>query len=482
MIKEKQEKSNSIIKILFILASILFAMPSIMYILQKKTVLQFGPYFQFLYSENISRITQTILYILILAILTILYVIILKNRKAMFKNTKTMFIFIAIIAIIFVSVLPFTCSDIFYYLGIGRLGSTYEQNPYYTTIKQFVEQGNQQELLQRDTVLAQGYINDWSDSTVVYGPVWTLICELIAGLSFGSIDFGLLLFKLVNVCIHLGNAYLLYKITNRKLFALLYGLNPFVLIEGIASVHNDIFVIFFILAGLYFLLKKKNLLATVIFLALATAIKYFAILLLPFVVIYFTRKEKPIKRLIKCIQYGVIFVGVLVIPYLFYIQDGQVISGLFIQQEKIAKSFYVILTEYFRNPTISVTKVNHFLLIAFVIVYFFTCVTLLNKKTIVFRTEIKKANYFIMIFLFLLITNFQPWYILWLFPLLPWQSAENIKWITQIAIISEFANSIFLTYGEGWQNGTPFVFVFVVASLGIRILNQEMRRKKFWIS
>lgn len=90
----------------------------------------------------------------------------------------------------------------------------------------------------------------------------------------------------------------------------------------------------------------------------------------------------------------------------------------------------------------------------------------------------RKANYFIMAFLFLLITNFQPWYILWLFPLLMWQNAENIRWIPQIAIISEFANSIFLTYGEGWQNGTPFVFLLWVGSLGIFIANEKIKQVK----
>ena len=90
----------------------------------------------------------------------------------------------------------------------------------------------------------------------------------------------------------------------------------------------------------------------------------------------------------------------------------------------------------------------------------------------------KKANYFIMAFLFLLITNFQIWYIIWLFPLLLWQRAENIRWIPQIALMSEFANGIFLTYGEGWQNGTPFTFVFIVGSLSIWIVNQKVKENK----
>ena len=172
---------------------------------------------------------------------------------------------------------------------------------------------------------------------------------------------------------------------------------------------------------------------------------------------------------------------ILAIPYLFYVQDGQVLSGLLIQQEKLAKNFYIIITEYFKEPSLSVSTVNHVLLGSFMIIYFFTCVILLNKKEIRFREEMKKANYFIMAFLFLLITNFQPWYIIWLFPLLMWQSSENIRWIPQIALVSEFANSVFLTYNESWQNGTPFTFIFIVGSLGMWIIKKKMknRRKSF---
>ena len=44
--------------------------------------------------------------------------------------------------------------------------------------------------------------------------------------------------------------YLLYKISNKKIFSLLYGINPFILIEAIAHVHNDIFIIFFTLLAI----------------------------------------------------------------------------------------------------------------------------------------------------------------------------------------------------------------------------------------
>ena len=175
-------------------------------------------------------------------------------------------------------------------------------------------------------------------------------------------------------------------------------------------------------------------------------------------------------------MYGVLFVFILAIFYLLYIQDISVFSGLFIQQQKLAKSFYIIITEYFTSPVGLVETTNKTLLGIFAIIYITSCLILLNKKEIKFRKEIQKANYFIMAFLFLLITNFQPWYIMWLFPCLIWQKSEDIRLTIQISLISQFANSIFLIYGEGWRNGTPFTFFMVLGTLIAVLYNTRIQK------
>ena len=355
--------------ILFVFASICFVIPSIIYMVQNHTVFRFNESYKFLL-QDVNRFTQAILYLLVLTLLTIGYVLIVKYQKQIFKNIKSVLIFIAIVSLLFVFVLPFTSGDIFYYLGIGRINtSKYGQNPYYTTIKDFVDNGNEA-LLENDSVLKQGYEHYWGDTTVVYGPVWTLICRFVAFLSFGNVDFGLLLFKLFVLLVHVLNCYLIYKITNRKMFALLYGLNPLLLLEGIVCVHNDIFVILFTLISLYFLLKKKSIALSVIFLAIATGIKYYSILLLPFIIIYHFRKEKPSKRLLKCIAYGALFALVLVLFYIIYIRDLEIFNGLFVQQGKYAKNFYIIILEYFTQPANLAGTVNKILLYSFIISYY----------------------------------------------------------------------------------------------------------------
>ena len=55
---------------------------------------------------------------------------------------------------------------------------------------------------------------------------------------------------------------------------------------------------------------------------------------------------------------------------------------------------------------------------------------------------------------------------MWLFPLMMWQKKEIIRFAMQIALISQFANCVFLLNGEGWRNGTPFTFFMVLGTLG----------------
>lgn len=481
------EKENKLIdnflKVSMILSSILFAMPSIIYYAKKGTIFNFKEYFLFLLN-NEDRLVQTGVYLLVFILLAITYIFLIKRRKTAFKNIKSVFILVSIISIIFIAVIPFMCSDVFYYLGVGRIDSKYNQNPYYTSIEDFVETGDNINYTQEDTVLAQGYANDWKDATVVYGPVWQLVCKIVAFLSFGNIDIGLLVFKIINVIIHLFNCYLIWKITNKKIFPIIYGLNPFILIEGISSVHNDIFVVMFILLAIYFVKNKKKILPSVIFLSISAGIKYFPIILLPFIIIYHFREEKPRKRFLECIKYGIIFLVVLVIPYLIYVRDINVIAGIFTQQEKLAKSIYILISEYFNKPENIIKITKRTLLGTFAIIYFFTCLIILNKKDIKFKNMMEKANCFLIPFIFLLITNFQPWYVMWLFPIIMFQKPDTIKMEIGVSLILEIANSVFLVYTEGWKNGIPFIFITLLGAFLMLIYTKkekELRRKKAFL-
>ena len=114
MISEKIKKVVMISS--YIILSVLFAIPSLIWILQNKTIYGFRSTFKYLLTDNINRIEQMLVFLIIFSAISIMYLIILKNYKKIFQNVKQIIMFIIVITAIFSFTLPFTSSDIFYYI------------------------------------------------------------------------------------------------------------------------------------------------------------------------------------------------------------------------------------------------------------------------------------------------------------------------------------------------------------------------------
>lgn len=471
----EQVKNYKFFKIIIVLLSILICIPSVVFYANNRTTLRFNGdlEFCFLLTKNINRIFQTIVYLILILLFIFFYYQIIKHRKKIFENMKQVYLFILIISLIFVLVIPFWCSDVFYYMGIGRLSQKYGQNPYYTDMESYID--NNDINLNNDTLMLKGYKNVWSNTTCVYGAFWTMICSTIAFLSFGNLDIGLLIFKLVAVIVHLLNCYLIYKISNKKIFTLFYGLSPFILIEGIANVHNDLFVLLFLLLAIFFLLKKKNIVLSIVFLALATDIKYFTILFLPLIVLYHYRDKDIKTKILKCIEYGLLFLLICAIPYLLYIKDLKVLAGIFTQQNKIAKGLYIVLLKYLNKVPNIIDWVKTSLLTIFVLLFIMKCIYLLSYSKLCFRKEMRTLFSFVLAFVFLLITNFQPWYLIWLTPFMIWQKSDNIKLLIQMQLMTLIANCVFLLYSENYIHGVKFFITYVVGVLLCYMFNKRHR-------
>lgn len=470
-LKEKIE--TKYLKYILIIIAFFISTPSIIYFIKNRTVLNFNGSmeFRFLLTKDIDRLYQAMVYTVLILAFIICYYLILKYRNKIFSDIKKVYSFILIISIIFVLLIPFWCSDVFYYMGIGRLNEKYKQNPYYIDMQSYID--NNKINIENDTVIQKGYNNYWGNTTVVYGAFWTIICSIVSFLSIGNLDLGLLIFKIIAVLIHLGNCILLYKISNRKFFTLAYGINPFILIEGIGNVHNDLFVIFFILLSLYFVIKKQKILFAILFLALATAIKYFPILFLPYIIIYHYKNKDVKTRIVKCVGLGIAFVILVLIPYLLYIKDISVFMGLITQQDKIAKGIYIVISQYFNNPPNLVSLVKKSTFLVFVILYAYKIIQLLINNEICIKKEMQSLFKFILIFLFLMITNFQPWYLIWITPFMMWEKSENIKLIIQMQLMTLIANIVFLIYSENYKYGVPFFMIYVIGTLLCIIRNKN---------
>ena len=480
------EKKN--IKILFILFSILLVLPSICYLIRNGTILGFTTYYNFFINDGSYKIASTILYLVIFILLTAIYVYFVRKEDS-FKDIKQLLIYCGIIGMIFVVMLPWTSSDIFYYMGVGELNSVYGQNPYYVTIRDYCNENK--ENLQNDTIMKQGYRNVWSGTTVVYGPVAQIIFSGITKLSFKNINICIILFKLVNLIIHLLNCYFMYKITKKLKFSILYGLNPFVFLEFIGMVHNDIIVVFLVLVATYFLLKKKKLLLSVLFLALATGIKYFTVMLLPIFILYHFKDEKSLyKRILRCLEYGIIFMVTILLEYAVYYRDTSIFTAMMVQNEKFSKSIYsrvMGLGKLKQVETINLfgkmfairevcKKTRKIIFGIFAIIYIKFCIDLLTTKNIKFSKTLRKYNSSLLLF-FLCLGTFQQWYLVWLFATMPWQKSNTIRGIICLSIASELADSIYMFKRESYVYDMHFLVIMLGIWAILIICELDLKKK-----
>lgn len=455
MKKIKIETNAKSIKILLITLIILLAIPSIIYILTGNSISEFECNYNYLFQFNINHILDAIIFLTIFSLICLIYVIILKNYKKIFKSKKDIYKFIIIVSALFALILPMTSTDVFYYISTGWSDANYGVNPYYTSVYELKQTNN----INDDEILNK-IPKVWERQKIVYGPVWPFICKILTFFSFGCLPVALIIFKIFNLGIHILNCILVDKISNKKLFTLIYALNPLILFEGITNVHNDILLIFFILLALYFALKKKNIVLSVISLAIATAIKYVAILIVPFIVIYYFRKEKVNKRILNAIWLALIFIVVLCGIYLLYTRDLQVIQGIFTQQGKYAKSLF--LTVYLVISPEIAGNLSLIFMLLFIAFYLIEVGSNLFNKNINLRNSFRKIYTILLIFLLLVITNFQIWYIMWLLQLIMFQNKKAIKSTINLTIASEVACTIFFALGEGYMYGHYFFVTMII--------------------
>ncbi len=474
---------NNYLIILFALLSIGFVIPSIIYLIQNKTVLGFDNYYNFFINDGSQKMLSSIIYLILYILLFIIYVVLIKKAN-IFKNIKKALICIGIISSIYILMLPWTSSDIFYYMGVGELDSVHHQNPYYVTMKEYCDKTGENI---NDEILQKGSQNYWANTVVVYGPLTQIIFKILTFISFKNINICILVFKLFNILMHLLSCYLIYKITKKMKFVILYGLNPFVFLEFIGNVHIDVVSVFLILLSLYFVLKKKNILASVIVLSFATGLKYFTVLLLPVVVLYHYREEQNImKRLLKCIEYGSIFILVFALQYALYFRDASVLTTVSVQTKRYCKSIYTGILSFSRTDESiyeladwdEIKNYLHYLIFGiFAFIYIVFCIKLLCTKKIKIMKTLRDYNLTLIIFLISL-SNFQQWYLIWPFASIMWQNPKMIRNLTLITLASEIGNSVYMFNRENWKYDYGFVLIIIAIMIIYNVFYRLLENRR----
>ena len=346
--------------------------------------------------------------------------------------------------------------DIFYYMGDTWISAKYGQNPYYTTVQDLQKNGIDDEIL-RNT-------GPWKGTTSVYGPIWNIISTFLIYFSFGNISIGLFVFKVASILIHMLNCYLIYRITKSRKYVLIYGINPLILIEALSNLHNDLYLVTFVLIAIFFLIRKKNILLTLLFLAISVATKYSTALIVPFILIYIYRKKKISKRILYSFISGIAIILFVILTYIPYFRDVSIFTNMLVQGEKYSQSILAILFNIIDFNIYKYIKITFTGI--FILIYFIYLIDLLFKKNVKMKDVAFKYNNITLVFIFLIITNFHEWYLMWIIPTLMWQKKYMRYFIISLTIMSLiYPIGFYIICADGYIYGLTYSIKILISSL-----------------
>jgi hypothetical protein len=217
-------------------------------------------------------------YILAFAVQGVLYWI--SWRIALKAHSKWAWVAVAGGFVMFSSALlffqPVDAADIFDNIMHGRMIRLYGANPFLQTASHYAQ----------DPFYA--YMA-WKHSPSAYGPLWEIMAAGASALAGEGVIANILAFKLLPIAFLGGSlvwiAIILHRAAPQRALAgvLLLAWNPVVLYETSANGHNDIVMVFWILAAACALLYGRYTMA-ILALVSGTLVKFIPLLLIPAVV------------------------------------------------------------------------------------------------------------------------------------------------------------------------------------------------------
>lgn len=455
--------------ILFLgLMGLMLSLPSIVYLIFNGNIDEYsGQNYYFLTPNGTSQtIAGVIIYILITIFSFIFYFGIMKKSNE-FKSIKAILLTVLFVGIMFMICLPNTTTDVFYYMGTGRVLAKYHENPYYVTIADLINSG-----ITNDAILNHsGY---WSNTVPPYGPIWTALCAFFSLLSFGNNTALLYIYKIFSLAVHIATCYIVYKITNKKKFALMYGLNPFLLTEFLTNVHNDLYLVFFVMLAIYFLKKKNNIWLALVSLSCSILVKYVTVIFAPFLALYYLRDKNKLKKFLWCIVYAIFVIAIVITVYSFFFNNiADFLNILKTQQGRIKESIYLILTMFELDDWLS--PVNNMFLALFVITMIFYVLVAFFKKE-KFSNYMDDTKNLLWILIFGVLTNFTAWYLSWFFVPIYWLKSKSIKNIFYVQFLFMLTYSYLLYHHSDATAYEAIVWILVLCGVIIRFLYKKIRK------
>jgi hypothetical protein len=230
--------------------------------------------------------------------------------------TSTIVIFAVCVGILGFVMPPFDSTDVFFYMATGWQQAHYGSNPYSALLGSL--NGAIHDPMIQNEWMARNR-NPWLDIPIPYGFLFALTARAMAYLGGGNFWLTLALFGGLNLIMHAGITAFLWQAgkllpdNNSKVLLYLYSWNPFVVLQYLADLHNDIIVGFLIVAAAYFLLRNRPVWSLPLLVA-AGLIKYVALVLIPFALVFIIRQRKW-KYCVRAIVVSIVLILATALPY-----------------------------------------------------------------------------------------------------------------------------------------------------------------------
>lgn len=214
------------------------------------------------------RDISTLLYTCIIVLLFISYAwVLISVQRGSFTSKKLWRLIFLSCFLLFFS-FPGLSYDVFNYIATAKVTFFYRENPY---IVMPIEIPNEPSL---------AFLHA-SNKVALYGPIWIVLTAIPHYLGLGNLLLTVFAFKAFIVIWYLALCYLIFRMSEKNLWALaFFALNPLVIIEILVSSHNDV-VMMALSLGSFYLLQKKRLVPSGLLLLLSILIKYASLFLLP---------------------------------------------------------------------------------------------------------------------------------------------------------------------------------------------------------
>lgn len=267
--------------------------------------------------------------------------------------------------------------------------------------------------------------------------------------------------------------FILKHLRLRPEWAALYAWSPLIIKEFSNGLHLDVFAVLFLCLMIYALIKKYHRLA-LLSLAAAAMIKWFPVILLPFLLIIF--RQSLLKNIISI---GV-FLALILISFLPFMNAGAgaLFEGLFrfSAEWKVNDGLFSVITSMVQGFHLPLdTNVISRIVIGLIfgLLVILACQRLLKKRTIFRFLQMSLIS---LAALFFLIPAGNPWYFTWLFPFL-------IIFPSRALVV--FSGLVFLYYLDfyfmyqnqrhlfGWVRLVEYGTFFIILGLELWIKNRR---------